>query len=168
MKIAIGCDPNAQEVKEQAIAYIAKKGYGEVKDFGSEDPIYANVAISVAEAVAAGEYDVGVCLDYVTANIKEKGSPIEFVYPEDTVSIFSPIGRVKNAKNMENGKLLYDFILSKEGQEIIVAQNLLSVRAGIQQKADVAAIAAKAMASDMKDVVEKEAESKAAFDKIFR
>jgi len=118
--------------------------------------------------IAAGEYDVGVCLDYVTENIKEKGSPIEFVYPEETVSIFSPIGLVKNAKNMENGKLLYDFILSKEGQEIIVAQNLLSVRAGIQQKADVAAIAAKAMASDMKDVVEKEAESKAAFDKIFR
>ena len=63
--------------------------------------------------VAAGEYDVGVCLDYVTANIKEKGSPIEFVYPEDTVSIFSPIGIVKDAKNMENAKLLYDFILSQ-------------------------------------------------------
>ena len=118
--------------------------------------------------VAAGEYDVGVCLDYVTANIKEKGSPIEFVYPEDTVSIFSPIGIVKDAKNMENAKLLYDFILSQEGQEIIVAQNLLSVRKGVKQNADVAAIGAKAMSSNMKDVVAKEDESKAAFDKLFR
>ncbi|WP_251451730.1 RpiB/LacA/LacB family sugar-phosphate isomerase [Varibaculum prostatecancerukia] len=32
----------------------------EVKDFGSDDPIYANVAVAVAEAVAAGEYDRGV------------------------------------------------------------------------------------------------------------
>ena len=27
MKIAIGCDPNAQAAKEEVIAYIAKKGY---------------------------------------------------------------------------------------------------------------------------------------------
>ena len=53
MKIVIGCDPNAQEAKEKIIKYIEKNGYGEVTDFGSEDPIYANVAIKVAEAVAA-------------------------------------------------------------------------------------------------------------------
>ena len=35
MKIAIGCDPNAQTVKEELIKYIEKKGYGEVTDFGS-------------------------------------------------------------------------------------------------------------------------------------
>ena len=62
MKIAIGCDPNAQQAKEDIIAYIKKKNYGEVTDFGSEDPIYANVAIAVAEAVAAGEYDRGILI----------------------------------------------------------------------------------------------------------
>ena len=62
MKIAIGCDPNAQAAKEELIAYIEKKGYGEVTDFGSEDPIYANVAISVGEAVAAGKYDRGILI----------------------------------------------------------------------------------------------------------
>ena len=45
MKIAIGCDPNAQSEKEALIKFIEAKGYGEVTDFGSEDPIYANVAI---------------------------------------------------------------------------------------------------------------------------
>ncbi len=62
MKIAIGCDPNAQQAKEEAIIFIAKKGYGEVTDFGSEDPIYARVAIRVAEEVAAGKYDRGILL----------------------------------------------------------------------------------------------------------
>lgn len=28
MKIAIGCDPNAQKEKEEVIAFIEKKGYG--------------------------------------------------------------------------------------------------------------------------------------------
>ena len=57
MKIAIGCDPNAQQAKEELMKFIETKGYGELTDFGSEDPIYANTAIKVAEAVAAGEYD---------------------------------------------------------------------------------------------------------------
>ena len=62
MKIAIGCDPNAQQAKEETIAFIEKKGLGEVTDFGSEDTIYAHVAFEVAEKVAAGEYDRGILI----------------------------------------------------------------------------------------------------------
>lgn len=62
MKIAIGCDPNAQEAKVELIQFIVDKGYGEIIDFGSEDPIYANTAIAVAEAVAKGKCDRGILL----------------------------------------------------------------------------------------------------------
>ena len=53
MKIAIGCDPNAQQAKEELIKFMEDKGYGEIKDFGSEDPIYANTAVAVAEVPLA-------------------------------------------------------------------------------------------------------------------
>ena len=59
--IAIGCDPNAESVKQALIAYLSGKGYS-VTDFGSEDEIYANVAVKVAAAVAAHEYDRGILL----------------------------------------------------------------------------------------------------------
>ena len=62
MKIAIGCDPNAQDAKVPLIKYIEAKGYGEVTDFGSEDPIYGHTAFAVAEAVAAKKYDRGILL----------------------------------------------------------------------------------------------------------
>ena len=62
MKIAIGCDPNAQDAKEALIKYIEAKGYGEVTDFGSDDPIYGHTAFAVAEAVAAKKYDRGILL----------------------------------------------------------------------------------------------------------
>ncbi len=62
MKIAIGCDPNAQEAKEQLIKFIESKKLGEVTDFGSEDPIYTNTAVAVAEAVVAGKYDRGILI----------------------------------------------------------------------------------------------------------
>lgn len=118
--------------------------------------------------LAASAYKVGVCLDYVTANLSGEGSPIAFVFPEDTVSIFSPIGLVANCANEENGKLLYDFILSQEGQEVLVANNLISVRNDIDQKdTDVNAIAAKALKSDLNDMVTKEEENGEQFDEIF-
>ena len=54
MKIAIGCDPNAENEKQALMKFIEDKGLGEVEDFGSTDPIYANVAIK--------EFDRGILL----------------------------------------------------------------------------------------------------------
>lgn len=59
MKIAVGCDPNAEDFKQCLIPFIKGLGH-EVIDFGSKDPIYANVAIEVAEAVAAKKFDRGI------------------------------------------------------------------------------------------------------------
>ena len=60
-KIAIGCDPNAAKMKDAIKDLITELGY-EIKDFGSDDPIYANVAIEVAEAVAEGRFNRGILL----------------------------------------------------------------------------------------------------------
>ena len=59
--IAIGCDPNAAEAKQNIIRMLTAKGYP-VTDMGSDDPIYANVAVRVATAVAAGDYDRGILI----------------------------------------------------------------------------------------------------------
>lgn len=61
MKVVFGCDPNATEFKNTLMKYAESLGY-EVFDMGSDDPIYANVAIDCAKAVAAGKYDRGILL----------------------------------------------------------------------------------------------------------
>jgi ribose 5-phosphate isomerase B len=61
MKIAIGCDPNAAELKEVIKKHLSELGH-EWDDYGSEDPIYANVAIQVAQAVAMGKYKRGILI----------------------------------------------------------------------------------------------------------
>ena len=60
-KIAIGCDPNAAGLKDAIVSHLADLGF-ECEDYGSEDPIYANVAIDVAEAVASGKHDRGILM----------------------------------------------------------------------------------------------------------
>ncbi|MBB5182318.1 RpiB/LacA/LacB family sugar-phosphate isomerase [Catenisphaera adipataccumulans] len=62
MKIVFGCDPNAAEFKKQLMDYAEKELGHEVTDLGSDDPIYANVAFRVAQAVVDGKYDRGVLL----------------------------------------------------------------------------------------------------------
>lgn len=61
MKIVFGCDPNAAEFKKALMAYTEALGH-QVFDLGSDDPIYANVAFAVAEAVADKKYDRGILL----------------------------------------------------------------------------------------------------------
>ncbi len=60
-KIAIGSDPNAYDLKKTVMEKLDEWGYP-YEDFGSDDPIYANVAIEVAESVSRGDFDRGILI----------------------------------------------------------------------------------------------------------
>lgn len=61
MKIAIGYDPNATAYSREVKAYVEQLGH-EAYDMGSDDPIYANTAVKLAEAVTRGDYDRGILI----------------------------------------------------------------------------------------------------------
>ncbi len=64
MKIGIGCDHSALDMKEEIIGHLKEKGY-EITDFGTytkdstDYPIYAE---KVARAVASGEQELGILI----------------------------------------------------------------------------------------------------------
>ena len=60
-KIIVGCDPNAKEMKDAVVRYLADRGY-DVTDRNSDDVIYANTAEAVAKAVTSGAFDRGVLM----------------------------------------------------------------------------------------------------------
>jgi len=63
MKIAIGCDEAAYQLKVALIEHLKKKEGIELKDFGAnagEVILYPDVAKAVAEAVAAGDFERGI------------------------------------------------------------------------------------------------------------
>lgn len=61
MLIGIDCDPNATTLKDAVADYLRELGH-EVRDFGSDDPLYSKTAIAVAESVAAKEVERGVVM----------------------------------------------------------------------------------------------------------
>jgi ribose 5-phosphate isomerase B len=79
MKIVIGCDPNAEVFKKQLIPFIEGLGH-KVTDFGSDDVIYANTAIRVGEAVAAGEYDRGILICGTGIGVTVAANKVKGVY----------------------------------------------------------------------------------------
>lgn len=64
MKIAIGCDHGAFQLKNEIIKFLESENY-EFKDFGTyseESCDYPDIALPVAEAVTNKEYDLGILL----------------------------------------------------------------------------------------------------------
>lgn len=64
MKIAIGCDHGGFELKEAIIQYLESKGH-EYQDFGThslDSCDYPDIAIPVAQKVAAGEFEKGILI----------------------------------------------------------------------------------------------------------
>ena len=101
MKIAIGCDPNAAKAKEEIIKYIEKKGYGEVTDLGSEDPIYANVAIKVAQEVASGNFERGVLICGTGLGVSIAANKVKGAYAALVSDVYSATrARLSNDANI--------------------------------------------------------------------
>ena len=64
MKIALGCDHGALELKNKVAKHLESKGY-EVKDFGTYTPDscdYPDFAAAAARAVANGECEKGIVM----------------------------------------------------------------------------------------------------------
>ena len=88
MKIAIGCDPNAEDFKQQLIPFIQDLGH-EVTDFGSEDTIYANTAIRVGEAVAAKEFDRGILICGTGIGVSLAANKVKGAYAALAADVYS-------------------------------------------------------------------------------
>ncbi|MBY0281424.1 MAG: ABC transporter substrate-binding protein [Alphaproteobacteria bacterium] len=91
----------------------------------SNNIMIVNGNASVVEAVANGKKMAGIVVDFMAFNAKHKGSPVDFIDPEEgIVTITEPIALIK--KKDENykpqAKKFVEFVLSEEGQDL--AKNL--------------------------------------------
>lgn len=101
MKIAFGCDPNGMDFKMKLIDYVRNELGHECTDFGSEDPIYANTAIKVGEAVASHEYDRGILICGTGIGVCIAANKVKGVYAAEVNNIFqAERAELSNAANI--------------------------------------------------------------------
>lgn len=127
---------------------------------------------STINKVGSGAYKACIGVDYVTRTLEKQGSPIKFGYPEkDLIVVSSPIAIMKGAPHMTEAKLLYDFILSEEGQTILANTQATPVRSGVkvgEGALDASEIAERMLETDDQKVAAQKQEILDKFDKLFK
>ncbi len=78
----------------------------------------------LANMVASGEVPLALTVyQYLPAAIKRKGGPIEPFVISSATGAFRSIGLLKNARHPHVALLYYDFLLSAEGQQILLSRS---------------------------------------------
>ena len=123
----------------------------------------------VLEAVASGQKAYGMIVDFMAFNGKAKGSPVEFVYPAEGVSMVTePVAILKTAKNTEAAKSFVNWLLSDAGQQYMTVQGYIPGKAGVAgPEGRPAAAELKVMPAVAKDVAGESDEIKKHFADLF-
>jgi ABC-type Fe3+ transport system substrate-binding protein len=101
--------------EEKARAYFAKLREQKIVNFG------AGSARTLVDRVIAGEYAIALNIFAHHPLIsKAKGAPVNSKLLDPVASTAATMGVVKGAKRPHAALLLIDFVLSKEGQEILL------------------------------------------------
>jgi iron(III) transport system substrate-binding protein len=124
---------------------------------------------AVEKKLVSGEFKVAVILEENILKVKDKGEPVDLVYPEDGVIIIpSPIGILKTTQNAEAAKAVTDWWLSPEGQKAVVTGWMHSVRTDVESPKGAAPLAsfAPGMPTNWEDLSVKMGEVKDKFVEI--
>lgn len=82
---------------------------------------FASKTNLVPQNVGRGEVAFGLVEETKTLNLVDEGYPVKLVYPSDGVTpVCNVLALIKNRPHPENGKLLVDFLTTREGQNINV------------------------------------------------
>ncbi|WP_395679700.1 ABC transporter substrate-binding protein [Inquilinus sp.] len=102
------------------------------------DKLAANGAVAgqgngtVMEAVATGQKSYGIIVDFMALNAKAKGSPVDFVYPSDGVSVVTePVAILKSADDVADAKTFVNWLLSDDGQAYMTKQGYIPGKPGV-------------------------------------
>src|SRR5262249_9972232 len=88
--------------------------------FAKNDVFVAGDGTATREAVATGERDVAPVSEYDAINFRNDGKPVDVVWPQDgTLMIPAPLGVAKDSPNNANALALAEYLLSREGQQMI-------------------------------------------------
>lgn len=84
------------------------------------------------KAVAAGEKPYGMVVDFLAIRNMAKGSPVDFVFPSEGVSyVTEPAAIMSSAKNVAAAGKFVDFLLSEQGQDLVLEMGYIPARNGM-------------------------------------
>jgi iron(III) transport system substrate-binding protein len=102
--------------------YAMWKMYGAdwIEKFAKNGVFVAGDGTATREAVANGERDIAPVSEYDAITFRKEGRPVDVAWVEDgTIMVPAPIGLIKDSPNAASAFALAQYMLSREGQQII-------------------------------------------------
>ena len=122
----------------------------------------------VLQRIASGEVLAGPVLDYMVTDMKEQGSPVDFIIPEEgAIVVASPIAKLADCKNPELAELFIEYTLSIEGQEVLASMLTTPVRADVETPENVLSLSTMKVMEDKKGYLKNADDVKNKFNAIF-
>ena len=112
--------------------YGEEKGRDYMKKLSAQKLLFRDSESVITQLLAAGEFPLGLTYLHQVGTMKRKGAPVDWIRTaQPIVTGLKPISLSVKAAHPHAEKLFIDFILSKEGQELIRSFNRISGRADV-------------------------------------
>ena len=109
------------------------KGEAYMKILAAQKPVVGQDISSVTALMAAGEYPIAVFTNaHQIEQMKSQGAPVEWVATRPVLTTQTVLALPNHAPNPNSAKLYIDFVLSKEGQELLRSFNRIPARSDVE------------------------------------
>ncbi|GGE49420.1 ABC transporter substrate-binding protein [Agaricicola taiwanensis] len=96
------------------------EGWRTLKEVAGNFQTITERSFGVPEAVNSGQVGYGIVIDFFAFSAQGAGFPVKFVYPTVTTVVPANVGIVANAPNKEGAATFVDYLLSSEGQKVLL------------------------------------------------
>ncbi len=113
------------------------EGWASLKAISGNFKKVTERSFGVPDGVNSGSFGIGIVIDFFGLSSKASGFPVDFHYPSVTALVPANVGKINNAPNPETAKAFIDFLLSEEGQLLLLSKKIqrLPVNPAVYAKA---------------------------------
>lgn len=101
-----------------------EKGWAKWKNIAGNFKTVTERSFGVPDGVNSGAFGIGIVIDFFGLSSKGSGFPVDFAYPRTTTLVPANIGVLKNAPHPEAARAFIDFLLSEQGQTILLDKKI--------------------------------------------
>jgi len=110
-----------------------EKGEAFMRRLAAQKPVVGQDISAVTALMAAGEYPITVFSNaHQIEQMKNQGAPVEWVATRPVLTTQTVLALPNHAPNPNSAKLYIDFVLSKEGQELLRSFNRIPARSDVE------------------------------------
>ena len=95
-------------------------GWAEWKEIAGNFKTVTERSFGVPDGVNSGQFGLGIVIDFFGLSSIGSGFPVDFIYPKVTTLVPANVGIVKNAPNQAAAEAFIEFLLSEEGQNLLL------------------------------------------------